>query len=181
MADKSQKNKSNDIVIPSLLFTGLAIYGINKVLIPYLAQSKGQTHQLPVIPAASDFSTGEHTVIEKTIVIHDNDNPTPPHSEDDNNSDSEPTPEPDPIPDKKNTSADNSNPIAGMLGNLFTQVIDKISPSANQQFYFSEQDVINNERIMIRHMKKANKGLCKIYTKWPAIKMKEIKTSKLYY
>ena len=200
MAKKTQKN-SNSILIPALLFTGLAFYGIKEILIPVISQSKRQTPQLPVTPIASDISSDEPRVIERTIVIDDNGNDAPPQPANDDNSNSEPTnsndsgsgltpkhksqPEPKPIPppspSTKDTTAANGNPVTGILGNLFTEVIDKITPPENQQFYFSEQDVINNERVLIRHLSKANKGLCKLYTQWPAIKMKAAKTAKLYY
>jgi len=182
-------NKSNKI-LQTLIIGSIGIYALNKLLAHRATTSPGG------LPPGYSLTTQSFRRSQSPDFVSDNlsnDNPgsdTEIYPPEDNSGSGltpkqRPKPEPRPIPPPpppvpKKTSQPKGKTMAG-LGNLFTDVISKITPQDAAIFYYSEKDVLDNERIFIKKMTHENAALCRAYLQWPARKIRESHPHKIFY
>jgi len=177
----------NNRVLQTLIIGGFGIYALNKLLSLHTPTSPGGSppgyslttqsdrHYLYPDFASDNFDDDTGT---KSYPVDDNHN-TGLKSKQWPQPESKPLPPPPP-PTPKDTSTPKGK-MLGRLGNLFTEVISNVVPQEAAIFYYSEKDVLDNERIFIKKMTHENAALCRAYLQWPARKMKETHTQKIFY
>jgi hypothetical protein len=184
----------NNRVLQTLIIGGIGIYALNKLLAHHATTAPG------VSPPGSFLTTQSYRQSPSREIVsqnYDNDNTdsgvssgsevnTLPEGNNPGLTPKQrPKPEPKPIPPPPPpVPQDASNPKASImagLGNLFTEVISRITPQDAAIFYYSEKDVLDNERIFIKKMTRENAALCKAYLQWPARKLRKSHSRKIFY
>jgi len=175
----------NNKILQTLILGGIGIYALNKLLTKpaVIPPSPGNS------PPGYALTGRSNTRESYPDFVSDNSNNSEPYplpaGEEPNTGltpkqrpQPEPRPIPPPPPAPKNKAKGN---ISGVLGNLFSEVISKIAPPETAIFYYSEKDVLDNERIFIKKMTHENRALCRAYLQWPARNIRKNRSRKIFY